>query len=230
MSEASDGGGPGQEPKTVAGRWPPDPAAQPRRPIWRRRSVLIPVLIAVAAAIAAAILAPGAPPGPYTSLPAPCALVPAATLARYVPPFATAKPEHVPPLVGCDWISNAAIGERELVVLVMIYSSSSTARQLFADNARVDQFRLSPGVTASVTRPSVTGLGDQAAAQVAWLRTDVPPPTPSVDLEVLSRNADLTVTYGFNVAGTDPLPTGPQMLSDAIAVARAVLAVLASHD
>jgi hypothetical protein len=117
------------------------------------------------------------------------------------------------------------------VVLVVIYNSSSgvtIAKQGFNGDVRTTVSNSSPDVTFTVTRQSVTGLGDQAAAEIYWAKSNVPPPTPGVILYVRSRNADLTVTININQAGSAPLPTGPQLLSETIAVARAVLTVLAS--
>jgi hypothetical protein len=239
MSQTSDGGAPGQQPEAPAGQHQQEPgspaappAPQPRRPAWRRPSVLIPVVGAAAVAVAAAVLWSGSASGPYTSLPAACAVVPAATLAAYAPD-ATAAPQHDQPLVGCDWTTNTSQGSRELEVWVVIYDSSEggskTARQDFALNVREKPPSASPPLKIAVTRKSVTGLGDQAAAQIDQVRTPPTPPLPLVILNVWSRNADLTVTYDISSGGTDPLPTGPQMLSDTIAIARAVLAVLANH-
>ena len=47
-------------------------------------------------------------------------------------------------------------------------------------------------------------------------------------MDVRSRNANVPVTLNINQAGSAPLPTGPQLLSDTIAIARDVLAVLAN--
>jgi len=55
-----------------------------------------------------------------------------------------------------------------------------------------------------------------------------PPPVPAIEVDVRSRNPDVTVTLNINQAGSAPLPTGPQLVSDTIAIARDVLAVLAN--
>ena len=117
------------------------------------------------------------------------------------------------------------------MVLPVIYdfpSGITIAKQGFNSDVRLTVSNPSPKVTFTVTRQSMTGLGDQAAAEIYWEKSNVPPPTPGVLLYVRSRNADLTVTININQAGSAPLPTGSQLLSETIAIARAVLTVLAS--
>src|SRR5262245_4309409 len=98
MPETSDDGLPGQQPQPPAqGQDPPDPAsaAPQRRPAWRRRRVLIPAAVVAVAVAAAVVLWPGSRAQGYASLPPPCTLVTAATLAEYVP-GATGKPLSPP--------------------------------------------------------------------------------------------------------------------------------------
>jgi hypothetical protein len=212
------------------------PPAPPRRPLWRRPIVLIPgiaVAVGAVAAVAAPVVWTGSQSGPYTSLPAGCALVPAATLATYAP-HATAAPQHGQPAVGCTWTALTAQGSRELMVWAVIYDpsmgGSKTAAHDFALAAREKPPSASPPLKVIATKTSVTGLGDQAEAEIDRLiTTGTPSSFPMVILNVWSRNADLTVTYYMTSAGVDPLPTAPRMLSDTIAIARAVLAVLANH-
>lgn len=235
MSEASNSSLPGQQPQTARdGRLldpsPASPVHRPPTPIWRRRGVLITSAAAVAATVATGLLWPRSQPQEYTSLPPPCTLVPAATLAKYVP-GATGTPERGAAAPGCTWLSNSGQGQSELVVLPVIYdfpSGVTIAKQGFNGDVRLTVPNQSPGVTFTVTRQSVTGLGDQAAAEIIWAKSNVPPPTPGVILYVRSRNADLTVTININQTGSAALPTGPQLLSETIAIARAVLTVLAN--
>jgi hypothetical protein len=235
MSEASNSSLPGQQPEAVRDGRLLDPSLAspvrlPRTPIWRRRRVLITSIAAVAAGIAAVLLWPGSQPQDYTSLPPPCTLVPAATLAKYMP-GATGTPERGAAAPGCTWLSNSAQGQSELVVLPVIYdfpSGVTIAKQGFNLEVRSSVPNQSPEVTFTVTRQSVTGLGDQAAAEIIWAKSNVPPPTPGVILYVRSRNADLTVSVNINQPGSAPLPTGPQLLSETIAIARGVLTVLAN--
>jgi hypothetical protein len=237
MPDVPDCNLPGQQPEAAPDQLSRDPSLaspvhQPRTPIWRRRSVLITSIAAVAAAVAAVLLWPGSPPQPYTSLPRPCTLVPATTLAEYMP-AATSAPESesLMPLTGCSWLSDSGQGQTELVVLAVIYNSSSgvtIARQVFNADVRATVSNPSPEVTFTVTRQSVTGVGDQAAAEIYWAKSNVPPPTPGVILNVRSRNAEIQLSVNINLAGSAPLPTGPQLLSETIAIARAVLTVLAN--
>jgi hypothetical protein len=235
MPDAPNGNLPGQQPEAAPDQLLRDPSLaspvrQPRTPIWRRRSVLITSIVAVAAAVAAGFLWPGSPPQQYTSPPPPCTLVPAATLAKYMP-GATSTPESESLVPGCSWLSNSGQEQTELVVLVVIYNSSSgvtIAEQGFNAEVRTTVSNPSPEVTFTVTRQSVTGVGDQAAAEMYWAKSNVPPLTPGVILHVRSRNADIEVSVNINQAGSAPLPTGPQLLSETIAIARAVLTVLAS--
>jgi hypothetical protein len=83
-------------------------------------------------------------------------------------------------------------------------------------------------ITFTVTRQSVPGLGDQAAAQIFQPGKNAIPRTPVIAVDVRSRNADVFVTLTINQAGSAPLPTGTQLLSDTIAIARDVLTVLAA--
>ena len=235
MSEASNSSLPGQQPETAQDGQLPDPSLAspvhlPRTPIWRRRTVLITSIAAVAAGVAAVLLWPGSQPQDYTSLPPPCTLVPAATLANYMP-GATGTPERGAAAPGCSWLSNSGQGQIELVVLPVIYnlpSGVTIAKEGFNGDVRLTVRNQSPEVTFTVTRQAVTGLGDQAAAEIYWAKSNVPPPTPGVILNVRSRNADIQVSVNMNLPGSASLPTGPQLLSETIAIARAVLTVLAS--
>jgi hypothetical protein len=235
MSEASNSSLPGQQPEAARDGRLLDPSLAssvhlPRTPIWRRRTVLITSIAAVVAAVAAVLLWPGSQPQEYTSLPPPCTLVPAAILANYMP-GATGTPERGVAAPGCSWLSNSGQGQIELVVLPVIYkfpSGVTIAKEGFNGDVHLTVPNQSPEVTFAVTRQSVTGLGDQAAAEIFWAKSNVPPPTPGVVLYVRSRNVDLTVSVNINQPGSAPLPTGPQLLSETIAIARAVLTVLAN--
>ncbi len=204
------------------------PARRP--PFWRRRSVLITGIAAVAAAITAVVMWPGSQPQEYATLPPPCTLVTAATLARYLPGAASAP---LGPSVpgGCRWLSTSGpLGQRVLVVVAAVFGSSSgvaDARQVF--NADAHNTMTAPGnaITFTVTRRSVPGLGDQAVALVFQPGKNVVPPLPVIEVNARSRNADVLVTLNITQAGSTPPPTGAQLLSDTIAIARDVLAVLA---
>lgn len=233
MPETSDDGLPGQQPLPLApGLAPADPAsAVPRRrPAWKRRRVLIPAVAAVAAAIAAAVvLWPGPRAQEYRAVPPPCTLVTTATLARYVP-GAAGKPLR-PPGVGCEWHGiSGSLGQRDLLVSVAVFGSSSgvaQARQLFDLDAHATAIS-APRITFTVTRRPLSGLGDQAMVQIYQPGKNVTPPLPDVVVDVRSQNADFSVTFNIDLPGAQPLPTSAGLVSETIAIARDVLAVLAS--
>jgi hypothetical protein len=218
MLETSDGGLPGQQPQVQAA-----PSA------WRRRTVLIAGITAVAAAVAAVVLWPGSQPQAYTTLPPPCTLVTAATVARYLP-AAASTPVEPSEGGGCRWLSTTGPGgQRELTVMAAVFGSSSgvaDAKRDFDANSHTALRTPDDKITFTVTRQSVSGLGDQAAAQIFQPGKNAIPRTPVIAVDVRSRNADVFVTLTINQAGSAPLPTGTQLLSDTIAIARDVLTVL----
>jgi hypothetical protein len=227
MPEAGDGSMPGQLPEAQAGQAPP-----PRPPAWRRRSVLITSIAAaaaVAAAAAAVVMWPGSQPQRYATLPPPCTLVTAATLARYLP-GATSAPLRPSVPGSCSWLSSSGpLGQCELVVTAAVFGSSSgvaIAKKIFDLNAHTTMQTPHHEITFTVTRRSVPGLGDQAVAQIFQPGKNALPQVPVIEVGVRSRNADITVTLSISQAGSAPLPTGPQLVSDTIAIARDVLAVL----
>jgi hypothetical protein len=200
-------------------------------PPWRRRNVLITGMVIVAAAVAAAVvLWPGSQSREYTTVPPPCTLVTAATLGRYLP-GATSAPLGPSVPGGCHWLSTSGRqGQRELTVVAAVFGSPSgvaEAKKDFELNARGTLQTPNHEITFTVTRQSVPGLGDQAAAQILQPGKNAIPPTPVIVVDVRSVNAALVVTLNVDQAGSARLPTGPQLLSDAVAVARDVLAVLA---
>jgi hypothetical protein len=233
MPETPDDGLPGQQPQPLApGLAPADPAsAVPRRrSAWGRRRVLIPAVAAVAAAVAAAVvLWPGPRAQEYRALPPPCTLVTTATLAKYVP-GATGKPLS-PPGAGCEWHGiSGSFGRRDLLLSVAIFGSSSgatQARQIFDLDAHANAIS-APHITFTVTRRPLPGLGDQAMVQIYQPGKNVVPPLPVVVVDVRSYNAEFSVTFNIAVPGVQPPPTSAELASETIAIARDVLAVLAS--
>ena len=209
----------------------------------RRRSTLIlggAVFISVAAIAAALMIAlqPTAKTLEYGRLPAPCAMVSRATLARYLP-NPTGTPE-VLPSVGtgkqeyCKWSSTAGGEDRTVVSDVTVFSSSganSEARQFYTRTLPVLACHC-PG-TAVSTR-SVPGLGDQATALFVTAGPDAADistsggPAPGIILLVDSRNAYISLSYGVAVTGTGAaLPADAAKLTWMIAAARGILADLA---
>ena len=226
MPETPDDGLPGQQPQPLApGLAPADPAptVPRRRSAWRRRRVLIP------AAAAAVVLWPGPQAQEYRALPPPCTLVTTATLAKYVP-GATGKPLS-PPVGGCEWHGiSGSLGQRDLLVSVAVFGSSSgvaQARQLFDLDAHATAIS-APHITFTVTRRPLPGLGDQAMVQIYQPGNNVVPPLADVVVDVRSQNAEFSVTFNIDLPGAQPPPTSAELVSETIAIARDVLAVLAS--
>jgi hypothetical protein len=229
MPETPDDGLPGQQPQPLApGLAPADPAptVPRRRSAWRRRRVLIPAAAAVAAAV---VLWPSPQAQEYRALPPPCTLVTTATLAKYVP-GATGKPLS-PPGGGCEWHGiSGSLGQRDLLVSVAVFGSSSgvaQARQLFDLDARATAIS-APHITFTVTRRPLPGLGDEAMVQIYQPGKDVVPPLADVVVDVRSQNAEFSVTFNIDLPGAQPPPTSAELVSETIAIARDVLAVLAS--
>jgi len=233
MQETPDDGLPGQQPQPLApGLAPADPASTVprRRPAWGRRRVLIPAVAAVAVAVAAAVvLWPGPRAQEYRALPPPCTLVTTATLAKYVP-GATGKPLS-PPAGSCEWHGiSGSLGQRDLLVSVAVFGSSSgvaQARQLFDLDAHATAIS-APHITFTVTRRPLPGLGDQAMVQIYQPGKNVVPPLAVVVVDVRSQNAEFSVTFNIDLPGAQPPPTSAELVSETIAIARDVLAVLAS--
>lgn len=238
MPETSDDGLPGQQSQLHAtpGQDPadPSPAAPKRRPAWRRRGVLITGIVAVAAAATTAVvLWPSSRPEGYTALPPPCTLVTAATVAKYVP-GATSKPLGPSVPGGCDWHgTSGSLGQRDLVVVAAVFSSSSgvtLARQLFNLDAHTTISTPHHEITFTVIRRPVPGLGDQAVVQIFQPGKNVVPQLPVIEVDVRSRNAEFSVTFNVDLPGAQPPPSGPELVLDTVAIARNILAVLASPE
>jgi len=232
MPETPDDGLPGQQPQPLApGLAPADPASTVprRRSAWRRRRVLIPAAAVAAAGAAAVVLWPGPRAQEYRALPPPCTLVTTATLAKYVP-GATGKPLS-PSAGGCEWHGiSGSLGQRDLLVSVAVFGSSSgvaQARQLFDLDAHATAIS-APHITFTVTRRPLPGLGDQAMVQIYQPSKNVVPPLADVVVDVRSQNAEFSVTFNIDLPGAQPPPTSAELVSETIAIARDVLAVLAS--
>lgn len=241
MSEGFTVGGPEQQPGVPgpADGGPGDPSPIPpapplRPPVWRRRSILltgIAAAVVTIVAVAAVVVWPGSGSGQYTSLPSACSMVTAGKLAKYVPGAVSAE-EDTYPQAQCTWLSSS--GGRiniELTLNVGIFETSSGrtfAQQAFVDETRLGLFSPYNEITLSVTKESVTGLGDQAAARVARPGPGFPSHGSVLALWVRSGNAILTLVYAPDVTGSAQVPAAPQMLSDTIAMARDVLTVLAT--
>jgi hypothetical protein len=117
-------------------------------------------------------------------------------------------------------------------VSAAVFGSSSgvaQARQIYDVEAHATAISASHDeITFTITRRPVPGLGDQAVVQIYQPGKDVIPPLPVVVVDVRSRNAEFSVTFNIDLPGTQPPPTSAELVSETIAIARNVLAVLAS--
>jgi hypothetical protein len=57
---------------------------------------------------------------------------------------------------------------------------------------------------------------------------NVVPSPPEIVVDVRSRNAEFSVSFSVDLPGAQPLPSGPELVSETIAIARTIMAVLAS--
>jgi hypothetical protein len=194
-----------------------------------------------------------APPGPRDAHPAPaCALLPRATVTRYVPgatpgvqlpnqdlPVPGSSPWAPGPLSSllpvqtggqCLWSTAPASPqqvEQSLEVGVIVYGSANGATEA-AQNFVADVQSQEQGIRGSFTvtgNQPVTGLGQQAKAVYSNL-TGYGLPVPSVMLLTWSGNAEVVVTYTVpNARPRHPIPDAA-LLAAATAVTRDVLTAL----
>lgn len=240
MSEESSTGAPA----TVA----PGPAPEAARSAasWLSRTSLkvrTGAAVVVVAALASVVLVTaqsGSSQPAYSSLPAPCAMVSPAIVARYLPnPARTPESELTDSTYragSCKWTSTAGGEDRTLVAQVFVFDSSSSiaaARQAYTSTFSAFGCHCR-GVTVS-TKP-VNGLGDQAAA---FYITDGPAATvatatnagwPGANLLVRSSNAEIALNYDITspATGTALAPaTGTAQLTGMISMAQDIMDALA---
>jgi hypothetical protein len=203
----------------------------------RRKPLLIGVAaLVVAAAVVAVVLVTGKPaaqPLKYTSLPAPCSMLSAASVAKYLP-GATSSVTNAPSsqaskVSACTWSSISGGEDRTLLLQVDVYGSSSGLtsaqhayrKEVPAANCQCQGYK--------VVRQSVTGLGDQATAlftSPSAARTGTWN-VPQVNLLVRSGNADINVGYIVAAIGKAPAPpSNAALLAATMAMARNVLSAL----
>jgi hypothetical protein len=198
------------------------------------------VAAAVLASVVIVVVKSAIPRPAYTSLPAPCAVVSLATVARYLPDPAP-TPESMPAdntyLAGsCKWASVAGGEDRTLVAQVFVFDKSpaiGAAQQAY--NSSLSAFGCHcQGVTVSA-RP-VADLGDQAAAffiadsPAASVATAPNAAFPGTSLLVRSSNAEIALNYdAADPATGTPLASAadPARLTGMIAVARGIMVALA---
>jgi hypothetical protein len=161
-------------------------------------------------------------------------MVSGASLAKYMPD-ATSSPQGRPSSStdqegACTWSSITGGQDRSLLVQVDVFGSSTGLTKAQQDyKRRVFAPSCCKGVTVS-TRP-VTGLGDQAIAQVITtsMSQGAEPSPPGINLIVRSGNADIDLAYGhLPVGSARPALTTAAELAGAIAMSRDVLAALAN--
>ena len=209
---------------------------------WPRITVLGAGVLAVAAVAAVVLVAvrPGPPQPAYSSLPAPCDLVRAAVLAKFLP-GATGTPETIPTdktikAGSCKWSSTTGGDDRTLLAEVFIIRSAPpvSLAQEFYRNTLSSLDCHCRGVT--VTTTSVTGVGDQAEGLFISAGPDVilsktpGAAFPGANLVVQSSNAIIGLDLDTSAAATGTSLTVPDhaaQLADMVSVARGILAALA---
>jgi hypothetical protein len=235
-----------EEPSTGApGATAPEPvSARPPTAPWLRGTSLrvrigaAVVAVAVLTSVAFLVVHSGFSQPAYSGMPAPCALVSPATVAKYLP-SPTRTPESM--LAGrtyqagsCKWASSTGGEDRTLVAEVFVFDSSSSvsaARQAYDSSLSVFGCHCQ-GVTVS-TRP-VADLGDQAAAFYITGAPDATVATapnaafPGTSLLVRSSNAEIALNYDVTAAATGTaLATSSAQLTGMISMAQDILDALA---
>jgi hypothetical protein len=239
VPEESSADGAESEPGRPDTPVPAFPVPRPPRP---RRTLLIGFgagigIAALIAVIVVVIMRPGAQAQGYTVMPAPCALISGTHLATYVPD-ATGTQRSVPSssthqTAACYWETISGREDLSLSVQVDIYSSApgvTLAAQTFRQaRYSVSCPRCPKGIRAEQTAEPVSGLGNQSTAWVVTIGSGAGA-ARWVYLVVRSENADVYLQYSIDpIVGTaQPPPGGTALLADAAAMARDVLASLAS--
>jgi hypothetical protein len=238
VSEESSTGVPGTAPPEGE---PVPPSAGRLRWLGRASLRVRIATVVVAAAVVAAVVfvaVPSSSPEPaYTSLPAPCAVVSATALARFLPDPTGTPLSTIPPNPGqegsCKWSSTTGGDDRTLHSVVAIFGSPSgitKAQQTY--NGAVSAFGCHcKGV--AVRTQSVAGIGDQATAVFITPGPDAGysaapnASDPGVTLILRSGNAEMSLSYHAATATGTLLPTSAGELPWLISVARGILADLA---
>ena len=111
---------------------------------------------------------------------------------------------------GCRWLSTSGpLGQRALVVVAAVFgppSGVAAAKKAFDLDAHAAVQDPDHEVTFTVTRQSVPGLGDQAAAQMFQPGKNVIPPLPVIEVDVRSRNVVVNVTLNIRGPRVRPRP------------------------
>lgn len=177
---------------------------------WTRITTAIAVALAIGAAVAVAW--PRAGSHQHGSLPDPCRLLPAATIAKYVPGASSSGPIAFSSTTQrhgeCFWSATS----RSLLLAIDNDTTVSAARREFGMLFSGPDQAPPLGSTAR----TVSGLADQARALV----TQFDPAQPVVYLLVRSGATVLAVNYE-PAAGAST--TGATALAEAVAIARTAL-------
>lgn len=200
---------------------------------------LLPVGQPAVAPAGQSAVAPAGQSPPYAGMPAPCALIPAATVARYVTGAASAgqgpSTSGTTETGACIWSGLVGDEAKTLIVQVSLYRSASAV--IDAESAYNDGV---PIVTCSCNydMQPVAGLGDVAQAGVHFagssstfrsLTVSAQPIAWSI-LEALSGNVDVFVSYDitpYQVGGVASLPSAAADIAAMTAAAHAALDALA---
>jgi hypothetical protein len=200
-------------------------------PPWLRRWPVVAAFgvgILVVAALIVVAVQPSAERLKYTGMPAPCGVLTAATMAKYLP-GAISQPQNGSQVSTCNWSSDAGGQDAVLSVTIDIYRSSSwldDAQVQYQSTRSEEAGIFGKGSTVS-TRP-VTGLGDQAVSMIV---IGTPGPDegvpPQIGLVVQSSNADIWLNYStMPIGSAAALPITAQV-AGTITMARDILAALA---
>ena len=217
-------------------------APSPGPASWSRRKPLVigfgaGILVAAVIAVVVLVIAGpggGSQPLTYTTLPAACDTISAASLAKYLPEGSSNPQSRASSTAdqegACIWSSITGGQDRTLLVQLDVYGSAAglaKAEQAYRRNV----FAPSCCKNLTVSRRSVSGLGDQAVALFITVKPDTSgatAPPPGVSLTVRSGNAYVNLVYTiFPIGSARPALTPDAELAGTIAMARNVLAALA---
>jgi hypothetical protein len=204
----------------------------------RVRIAVVVVALAALLSVLFTVVHSGSSQPVYSSLPAPCALVSPATVAKYLP-----NPTRTPESMftsstyqagSCKWASSTGGDDRTLVAQVFVFDSSSSvaaARQAY--DSSLSAFGCHCQAVTVSTQP-VDGLGDQAAVfhiadgPAATIAAAPNAAFPGTSLLVRSSNAEIALNYDVTVPATGTaLATGTAPLTGMISMAQDILDSLA---
>jgi hypothetical protein len=194
----------------------------------RRTLIAVAAAVAVAAGAAVAVARPWSQPQARTAFPDTCRLLPAATVARYVPGASKSGPvifTSTSQTSGeCVWSPSGGSPGQSLVLFADASATASGARHEFGASYSSG---LGQWLLQGSTSETVSGLGDQARAFVtetpAPQPTTDPQPYPEVFLVVRSGVMVVMVNYVMAPYNAGHKPADAVVLANAVAIARAAL-------